>query len=655
MVKNRIGDDMKTILKGLKIFLAINILLFITVIIAFVIINHNLKYEMPQIINIELYDQDDTKYLSYCNGRKQSYVTLDNISPFLIDAFIAIEDKRFYEHRGVDFIRIMGAIIADIRQGEFAEGASTITQQYVRTLFLNNDKTIKRKINEVLIAMNLESKYSKDEILEGYLNSIYFDHGVYGVEDASIFYFGKSAKELSLTEACAIASIPKGPSYYSPIKNPEQNKERRNLIINELLKDEKIDEETCLASINEGLTIVAIKPQDESFSAPYYQDLVLAELKKMGFTNESTYQGLKVYTALDSDLNQTIVKSMDKRLPNSDVEVAVYAMDPENGHVLAVIGGKDYLKSTLNRATDSVRQPGSSIKPFLYLTALENGFTTATTFMSEETTFYINKEPYAPKNFQSIYPNMDVSMTYAIATSDNIYAMKTHLFLGTDKLVSTLKRFGISGDIPNIPSLALGTFEISLKEMTTAYAALANLGVYNEPTYITKITTFDDQVLYEKKDYEKKVIADKSDVYLLNEAMNSIFDNKMTYNIRPTGARVATLLSHKYSGKSGSTDTDNLMFGYNQDIVIGVWSGYDDNREIIANSDASFGKYLWADAVEGYLKGKNTSWYETPSDIIAIDLNPMTGFYPSFNEYYKKLYFKRTNIPWYIELLYHEQ
>lgn len=646
---------MKKLLKITKILLVVCVITSSFLVIAFSIINYNLKYEMPQILTIELYDKDNNKYLSYSNNNKQTYVTLDKISDYVIDAFISIEDKRFYNHQGVDFIRIGGAIISDIKNQEFVEGASTITQQYVKNLYLSNDKTIERKLNEVLIAMNIERQYSKDEILTGYLNSIYFDSGIYGIEDASIFYFNKHAKDLTLVEACSLASIPKSPSSYSPIRNPEKNKERRNLVLYELYQDNKIDYETYIKSLNEELILYGIHPEDKNENAPYFQDLVIRELKTMGWLNDYTSRGLKVYTTLDSSLTNAIVESINKRHPNSEIETAVYAIEPKTGNILAVVGGNNYEDSSFNRAVDSLRQSGSAIKPFLYLTALEHGFTPATTFKSEPTTFYINNEKYSPKNYANIYANQDVSMVYAIATSDNIYAMKTHLFLGTNELVNTLKRFKISGDIPSIPSLALGTYEISLQELITAYGVLANEGIYVEPTLITKITTFDDEVLYEKKNKETSRLANKSDVFLLNESMTSIFDNSMTYNIRPTGGRLVSLLNHKYAGKSGTTDTDNIMVGYNPDILVGVWTGYDDSRLIEDYDDLSYGKYIWADVVESYMKKRKNIWYEIPDDVIKVDLNPMSGFYPSFDEYHKNLYFKKNNIPWYIKLLYKKE
>ena len=646
---------LKLILKISRITLAIVIILFTGVIIAFSIINYKISYEIPPVINIELYDNQNNKYLSYTNGKKQSYIKLENISENLIDAFISIEDKRYYEHQGVDFIRIVGAIISDLKSGSFKEGASTITQQYVRSLYLNNNKTIKRKLYELLIAMNIESKYSKDTILEGYLNTIYFDHGIYGIEDASLFYFGKSASELSISESAILASIPKGPSIYSPIKNPENNTSRKNLILKELLNDGKINEEEYINAISDNPKIIGQNIHTQNESAPYFQDMVIEEIKQMGFLNEYLYEGIKVYTTLDSELNNTLLNYTKQYLPNDEIEISAYAIEPKTGKILAVIGGKDYKQSTYNRATLSKRQPGSTIKPFLYLTALENGFTQSTTFISESTTFYFEKQEYSPKNYHSIYPNQEVSMVYAIATSDNIYAMKTHLFLGPDKLADKLTSFNLGKDIPAIPSLALGTFEVTLEDLTNAYQILANEGIKKDSYMIEKITTFDDKILYEKTPSSGIEMASSDDVYLLNSAMTSVFDSNVCINIKPTCARLSSLISHTVSAKTGSTNTDNIIVGYNPNILLSIWTGYDDNR-LIASDETSFGKTIWARTVETYLDTNHyNEWYETPENIVGISLNPINGFYANMNQYTKTLYFRKNNIPWFIELLYKKE
>ena len=286
----------KKLIKPLKILLITSIFLLVIFSITITIITTRMNYLMPDIFSVELYDDSNTKYLSYSNGKKQSYVKLDNISPYLINAFISIEDKRFYKHQGIDLVRIGGAIIKNIKTSGISEGASTITQQYVRNLYLSSEKTWKRKINEMLISLNIEKNYTKDEILEGYLNSIYFDHGIYGVEDASIFYFNKHANDLNLIEAVTIASIPKGPSIYSPIKNPDNNKERRNIILNELLNDQQISLEEYHQAISTTIKCISNNPNDDVETAPYFQDLVLQELENMPEIRKYAAKGVKVST-----------------------------------------------------------------------------------------------------------------------------------------------------------------------------------------------------------------------------------------------------------------------------------------------------------------------------------------------------------------------
>lgn len=632
--------------------LILTLTIFIIIGISFYFVSKNLEYELPNVLHIELYDQNETMYLSYVGGRKQEYVTIDEISPYLVKAFISIEDKRFYEHNGIDLRRIIGAIIKDIKKLSFAEGASTITQQYVRLLFLSSDKKITRKINEILIAANIETKYSKDQILEGYLNNIYFDHGIYGVEDASLFYFNKHSKDLTIAECATLAAIPKGPSIYSPLKNPTNSKNRKELILKEMLNDNIINQQTYVQALNEEIKLYGEYKIDDNNSAPYFQDLVLNELKNLNLPIDLNNNNLKVYTTLDLSLNNKIQSSIKKRIPNQEIETSIVAMEPYTGKVLACVGGKDYSVSTYNRAIKSLRQPASTIKPFLYLTALEEGFTTATTFKSEKTTFYYNGSSYAPQNYGNVYPDTDISMVYALATSDNIYAVKTHLFLGCEKLANTLKRFKFSSNFESIPSLALGTNEVSLFELTSAYNALASSGIYYEP-YFIEYVSMNDRIIYEHKT-DKTVVANEDDVYLLSEAMTSIFDNNMIYSIRPTGARIASLLSFKYSAKSGSTDTDNYMIGYNPNITLGIWSGYDDNSFITSSDEKTFAKYMWADIIEYYnhniKKDQINYWYNKPDNIIGIELSPLTGFYGGFNDYTKTLYFKKHNIPWYIEL-----
>lgn len=601
-----------------------------------------LNYEMPKNHKITILDKNENYFFEINNANKQSYIKLKNIDKDIINAFISIEDKNFYNHKGISIKRIGGALISNIKNGSNIEGASTITQQYARNLFLSNEKTFQRKIEEISIAINLESKYTKDEILEGYLNTIYFGHGLYGIQDATKYYFDKDASDVTLAEACVIAAIPKGPSIYSPINNFENNKKRKELIINELYKDKKISLSQKNDAINEKIILKNINIKTNKVS-PFYQDLIIKELKQLNINSNKSYT---IYTNFDSKLHNIVNNTIQKYLNNSDIELAIIAMDPKTGNVLDVIGGSNYQKSTYNRATESYRQPGSTIKPFLYYSALQNGFTPITTFNSSKTSFNINGSLYEPKNYKDVYPNQDVTMAYALATSDNIYAVKTHLFLGTNTLYNTLLDFDFNEKIKNNPSLALGTSEVTLSELITAYSKIASLGKDIKPKYIKKIVDTEGKIIYENN-YEPIQKYDKANCFILTETMTNMFDNKLSINMSVTGASLKTLLTQKYAGKSGSTNTDNWMIGYNNNLLLGIWCGYDDNRPV-ENGEGTFIKYIWAEIMEQYTNNMNNNWFNQPENVTSIVLNPINGKIAQNNEYAKKLYFNVNNIPWYV-------
>ncbi len=632
---------LKMILKLSKYILIFFIIITILLIIAFINYSKNLDYKIPEKQTIVILDKNGNDFFEINNSNKQSYVPLNEISEHIINAFISIEDKDFYKHNGFSIKRMGGALIKNIKNNNISEGASTITQQYAKNLFLTSEKTYKRKIKEIAIAINLEAQYTKDEILEGYLNTIYFGHGIYGINDACKYYFNKKPSELTLSEACVIAAIPKGPAIYSPINNFEKNKERKELILNELENDniitKKEKEQALKETINLNIT------QDSLKVAPFYQDVVINELQKLNINSTVPYY---VYTNIDISLNDFINKTINKYIPESDIEISIMALDPNNGNVLSIIGSKDYSNSSFNRATSALRQPGSAIKPFLYYSALENGFTPITTFSSLPTSFNVNGTIYEPRNYKDIYPNQEVTMAYALATSDNIYAVKTHLFLGTETLYNTLLDFGFTTKINNNPSLALGTSEVYLNELVLGYGKIASLGKNIETNYINKIIDINGKVLYENKNDVKQKY-NYNNCYILAETMTNMFDNNLSINISVTGASIKSMLSNKYAGKSGSTDSDNWMIGFNNNIVLGIWCGYDDNRTL-QNSEGKFIKYIWAEIMEYYNKDKEKKWYDTPNNVTSIKLNPITGQLATNNEYSKSIYFNTNNIPWHI-------
>ena len=357
----------------------------------------------------------------------------------------------------------------------------------------------------------------------------------------------------------------------------------------------------------------------------YYQDAVIEELKSIKSIPSSLLQtgGLKIYTNLDLKAQEAIETSI-KQTIDSDIQVASIIMDPNTGAILGLVGGTDYSKSQFNRALSVNRSVGSTIKPFLYYAALENNFTASTTFTSERTTFVFSEnQTYSPTNYGDQYPNKEISLASAIATSDNIYAVKTHLFLGSDVLVDMMKRVGITAKLDSIPSLALGSQPISLIEMTAAYSMFANEGYKVKPHFIKRVEDINGNVLYEYKD-NKEAVLNKSITFILNELLSNTSNPKYISYTYPTSYVISSKLTRKYAIKTGTTEYDHLVFGYNKDVVVSVWSGYDDNRTL-SSGDASTNKNLWADIIEKYLEGKKDNWYSMPNNVVGVLVDPVTG------------------------------
>lgn len=426
------------------------------------------------------------------NGQKRYWAGMDAISPQLIQATVAVEDRQFYTHNGFDIKRIGGAILADIQAMSKVQGASTITQQYARNLFLGHDKTWSRKFNEAFYTIRLEMNYSKKEILEGYLNTIYYGHGAYGAQAASQYYFGKDALDLTLAEASMLAGIPKGPSNYSPLDDLEKAKSRQKVVLQAMKNKSYISERKITEALQDPLTLKGEHGTVTNKTAPYFQDAVKQALKSQLHLDDRTIElgGLKVFTTLDEAQQAVAEDVVSTTIPDSSgIQASIVAMDPATGEVRALVGGKDYAESPFNRATQAVRQPGSTMKPLLYYSALENGFTPSTTLKSETTTFTFDDghSSYTPHNYNHQYAEGEITMAQAIALSDNIFAVKTHLFLGEQTLVDTARRFGITAKMAAVPSLALGTSGVRAIEMVNAYSILANGGKKVKPVFIKKV------------------------------------------------------------------------------------------------------------------------------------------------------------------------
>lgn len=582
------------------------------------------KLPIDKANSFYLYDNDNKLYKG---GNSKEWVALDDISPYLVQATLAIEDKNFYSHKGFDFLRIIKALHTNAVNRKRLEGASTISQQYAKNLFLDFDKTWKRKIDEAWLTIRLESHYSKDKILEGYLNTINYG-GIFGIENASQYYFNKKARDLTLAEASILAGIPKDPTYYSPISNEKASKKRQKLILSLMKKQNYITNEQMNKAYQKKLNYHGDKNTNQLKTLMYYQDAVIKELKKINSIPSSFLKtgGLKIYTNLDMNTQEEMEKNISQYLDyNEELQIASVVMDPKNGKILALAGGRDYSESQFNRVTDAKRQVGSTMKPFLYYAALENGFTPSSTFKSEKTTFVLSKdEDYSPENYGKNYPNKQISMATALAYSDNIYAVKTHIFLGENTLVETAKRVGISNKLHAIPSLALGTEEINLLSMVEGYGTLASEGYKIKPYLIRKVTDSSGNVLYEHKTNKENVL-NKSIVFVLNEMLsNSYAKEFIDYNY-PTCINIAPKITKKYAIKTGTTNTDHLIFGYNKDVLMGIWAGYDDNHESDVKDGNSI-KSIWVDTVEHYLKNKDgNQWYDIPKNVVGVIVNPVTG------------------------------
>lgn len=609
-------------------FIKINIILLILLLVGgFLYIKLSPKIIINSANNIMLYDKDNNIFFK--GSEKKEWVELKDISKDLINCTIYTEDKNFYHHFGFDFLRIGKAIITNMKNKSMVEGASTITQQYAKNMFLDFDKTWKRKWDEALYTLRIEGNYSKDEILEGYLNTINYGHGKYGIENASKYYFGKDAKDLDLAEASLLTAIPKAPSNYDPINNYDEAKKRQLLILKNLERNGIISKDEMNKAYEENVNIIGMLEKDEMSSINYFQDAVMNELESMETIpkNYNEIGGLKIYTTLDYNAQSILEKNVKDVFGDNDkLETSSVVLNPNNGAVIALIGGRDYNKSSYNRAISSTRQVGSTMKPYLYYAALENGFTASSEFLSEPTTFKIeNNKTYSPVNYNNKYGNKPISMATAIAYSENIYAVKTHMFLGYDALINMARRVGINEKLESIPSLALGTNEINIIHMAAGYSSFANLGYKVEPHFIEKIVDGKGNILYEFKD-NKDLVLNPSLVFILNNLLTATYDPLYVDYNYPTAISLSSKLKHKYALKSGTTSSDNWNIGFNKNIVCAVWVGHDNSDEL-TTKDYKYAQNIWYKTVEEIEKdiGEDDGWYEKPKNVVGLLVEPISG------------------------------
>lgn len=612
-------------MRRLKQLISFSIFMFIASTVGFGILLLYLRAQALPVSNLPqttyIYDQQGELIGSFDAGQNRESVRLDQISPHVINATLSIEDHRFYQHFGIDLISVARAAWVDLKHMAMVQGASTITQQLARNIYLTHEKNWERKIKEAVYALQLEMQYSKDEILEKYLNTIYFGHGTYGIQAAAQLYFGKEASELTLAESALLAGIPKGPSYYSPYFDYENAKSRQRLILQSMAEHGYITEKEAEEAYAEPLKILPKDRNDDLF-APYFKDYVVNQAAKLLHIDADMFEkgGYHIYTTLDSHAQKIAEDVVQKHLSDTELQAALIAIDPRNGHIKAMVGGVNYNENQYNRVFSTSRQPGSSFKPLVYLTGLTNQvLTPVTRFVSEPTVFTYDegRQTYMPSNFGNKYPHAEIDLRQAISQSDNIYAVHSIMEIGAEEVIKTARLLGISSPMEPVPSLALGTFPVSPYEMAAAYGALANLGTAIEPIAILSIEDSFGNVLYEAETIRRQA-ADPAAAYVLTKLLESVFDPG------GTGYRVADILKRPVAAKTGTTNTDAWMVGYTPELSTAVWVGYDQNRNINA-VEAYKASPIFAEFMEQTLEGIPPKLFPVPDGVVHAYIDPNSG------------------------------
>ena len=562
-------------------------------------------------------------------AERRYWVGLDEISPFLLDAVIATEDKNFYNHNGFDYKRIAGAVLKDVKTRTKAEGASTITQQYARNLYLTHAKTWKRKASEALYAYRMEIFYDKDVILEGYLNTVYFGHGMYGVEAASQFYFAKPAIELTLEESAVITAIAKGPSVYSPLDHPNNSTERKELVLALMKNQGYITDQQAKRAVEEKITLKTQEWVDTKRVAPYFLDEVWREAEIL-LNAKGRYPaegGWTIRTTLNLHHQQTAEDVIAKWMPKSGLQIGFMSIEQETGAITSLVGGVDYNESPFNRATQAKRQPGSAMKPVLYAAALENGFNPLTFILPEKTifTFDQGRQSYEPKNVNGKFADHPISLAQALAISDNIFAVKTLEEVGYKNYRDMIERLGIDTDIADAPADALGTSEVTLKDMTNAFSRIAAGGTEITPTTILSISDADGKTVYEYPKKKPKQIISEQDAFVLTHLLTGMFDPVFNDYSTSTGLSMRPKQTRPYAAKSGTTEWDQYLIGYTPSLTAGIWTGYDVDERMEDADDKAASKKIWIEFMETAHSGTSPEPFIPPEGVNGVIIDVETG------------------------------
>ena len=541
-------------------------------------------------------------------------ISLSQIPSYLTSAFIAIEDTYFYSHYGISIRGILRAMVENIKEsGRIfqGQGGSTITQQLAVNTFLTREETISRKIKDALLALQIERTFTKDEILEMYLNLIYFGHGAYGIVAASELYFNKPVSELSLAESALLAGIPRRPYYYSPFINIEASLKRKNVILKRMFNLGYINENEYNQA--KEVKIEFNHNRDDLEIAPYFSSYIRTKLLEQYGVNMVFKGGLKIYTTLDLELQ----KKAEDAFLKSNKEGAIIAIETQTGHIKAMVGGKNYEESKFNRATQAYRQPGSSFKPFVYLTAIEKGLSPSLV-MEDAPIVYENG--WSPENYEKEFRGF-VTLREAFEDSINIIGVKLLERIGVRDVIQNAQKAGINSSLRPDLSLALGTSEVTPMEMVSAYSTIANMGTYIEPISILKIEDHDGKVLEQNKSISKKVFSEEV-CYTLIKLMEGVIQRGTGWNAQ---------INRPAAGKTGTTNEciDAWFVGFTPELACAVYIG-NDNRETLGNkmTGGVVAAPIWHDFMISALQEQPIKDFPRPKNVHEITVCAKTGLLP---------------------------
>lgn len=564
-------------------------------------------------------------------------VSLDVVPKHLVDAIIATEDKRFYSHEGISIIGIASALLKDIRSKSLIAGGSTLTQQTVKNLYLTHERTFTRKGQEALMALLLEMRYSKEQILEAYLNEIYLGNNgpvqIAGVEQASQVYFGKKVTYVTLSEAATLAGIIRSPNVLSPLKYPEKAKGRRDTVLKLMFEQGKISQREYEETVASPLQVTRFPKT--SRSAPFFVDLVLKQLRETYPETQLKTEGLRIFTTLDTIMQRSAEEALDNGIANlsrkfkhirnsaTPLEGVVVTVQPGTGYVKALVGGRNYSKTQFNRAIQARRQPGSLFKPFVYVTAMDparrsEALTASTVLDDSPISVQAGAAVWKPQNYDNRFHGR-VSVREALAHSYNIPAVRAAINAGVPNVIKTAANIGVESRLEAYPSVSLGSFEVTPLEIAFAYSVFANLGVKAEPVSILAVVTRDGQIK-ESRNVKMKRVAPASVCYVMNDVLKDVFDYGTAARARSLG------FEHAYAGKTGTTSNyrDAWFIGYSPRVLSLVWIGFDDGHSTrLPGGDACLP--IWTrhmNRIDGLLA--DVDW-KRPDDVTEREIDPESG------------------------------